>query len=217
MSIEPGAQPSTQPTTQPGTEPGTQHNPRPGTLPAVDGSAVPRTDPPLAADEVTMLRSFVDFYRATIRRQCEGLTVEQLRTPLPPSTMTLAGMLKHLAYVEDVWFNVRLAGNDPAAPWDTVDWAADSDWDWNSALEDTPEQLTALFDGAVAASERILDQVLGETPADGAGVLDRTSVRPGRRGHISLRWILVHMVEEYARHAGHADLLREALDGATDL
>lgn len=180
-------------------------------------SPIPRTDPPLRADEVTTLRSFVDYYRATIRRQCAGLTVEQLRTPHPPSTMTLAGMLKHFAYVEDVWFNVRLAGNEPAPPWDTVDWAADGDWDWHSALDETPEQLTRLFDDAVATSERILDQVLAETPAPGAGVLDRTAARKVRRGQISLRWILVHMVEEYSRHAGHADLLREALDGATDL
>jgi uncharacterized damage-inducible protein DinB len=180
-------------------------------------SPIPRTDPPIAADELTTLRTFINFYRATIRRQCDGLTVEQLRTPHPPSTMTLAGMLKHLAYVEDVWFNVRLAGNEPAPPWDTVDWEADNDWDWHSALDETPEQLTALFDDAVAASERILDQVLGEAPAPGAGVLDRLAVRRGRRGQISLRWILVHMVEEYSRHAGHADLLREALDGATDL
>lgn len=190
--------------------------PIPATGPSPTGP-VPRTDPPLVADEVTMLRSFIDFYRATIRRQCDGLTVEQLRTPHPPSTMTLAGMLKHLAYVEDVWFNVRLAGNEPAPPWDTVDWDADQDWDWNSALDDTPEQLTALFDGAVATSERILDRVLAEVPAAGAGVLDRTAARAGRAGQFSLRWILVHMVEEYSRHAGHADLLREARDGATDL
>ncbi|GAB2484637.1 DinB family protein [Promicromonospora xylanilytica] len=180
-------------------------------------SPIPRTDPPLTGDEITTLRTFVNYYRATIRRQCDGLTVEQLRTPHAPSTMTLAGMLKHLAYVEDVWFNVRLAGNEPAPPWDTVDWAADDDWDWHSALDDTPEQLTRLFDDAVAASERILDHVLAETPAPGKGALDRTAARAGRMGQFSLRWILVHMVEEYSRHAGHADLLREALDGATDL
>ncbi|WP_369372814.1 DinB family protein [Promicromonospora sp. Populi] len=180
-------------------------------------SQIPRTEPPVAADEVATLRGFVDFYRATIRRQCDGLTVEQLRTPHPPSTMTLAGMLKHLAYVEDVWFNVRLAGNEPAPPWDTVDWAADRDWDWNSALEDTPEQLTAGFDDAVAASERILDRVLAHVP-DRASALDQVAVRTGHHGkNLTLRWILVHMVEEYSRHAGHADLLREALDGATDL
>ncbi|MFD7307877.1 DinB family protein [Promicromonospora sp. NPDC059942] len=181
---------------------------------------IPRTDPPLAADETTMLRSFVDFYRATIRRQCAGLTAEQLRTPHPPSTMTLAGMLKHLAYVEDFWFSVRLLGNDPAPPWDTVDWAADRDWDWNSALTDNPESLTALFDGAVAASERILDEVLDQSQSQSRG-LDQEVARPaghaGHGGRVTLRWILVHMVEEYSRHAGHADLLREALDGATDL
>ncbi|MFI9486314.1 DinB family protein [Promicromonospora sp. NPDC052451] len=184
---------------------------------APETSAVPRPDLPLAADEVTMLRAFVNYYRATILRQCEGLSVEQLRTPHPPSTMTLAGMLKHLAYVEDVWFSVRLLGNEPTPPWDTVDWSADRDWDWNSALAETPEELAAGFRDAVAASERILDQVLAESAARQEPALDRLTVRPGRRGRISLRWILVHMVEEYSRHAGHADLLREALDGATDL
>ncbi|MFI2364327.1 DinB family protein [Promicromonospora sp. NPDC019610] len=196
--------------TSPQISPATSADTGPGT------SEIPRADPPLAADEVTMLRSFVDFYRATIRRQCAGLTAEQLRTPHPPSTMTLAGMLKHLAYVEDFWFSVRLLGNDPAPPWDTVDWSADRDWDWNSALTDSPERLTALFDGAVAASERILDEAVGQSQG-----LDQEVARPaghaGHGGRVTLRWILVHMVEEYSRHAGHADLLREALDGATDL
>nr|BFF16854.1 DinB family protein [Promicromonospora thailandica] len=164
-----------------------------------------------------MLRTFVNHYRATILRQCEGLTAHQLRTPHPPSTMTLAGLLKHLAYVEDVWFSVRLLGNEPAPPWDTVDWDADVDWDWNSALTETPQELTARFDAAVAASERILDEVLAQSADRQEDALDRLTARPGRQGPISLRWILVHMVEEYSRHAGHADLLREALDGATDL
>jgi len=171
-----------------------------------------RSEPPTAADETTTLRSFVDYYRATIRRQCDGLTPEQLRTPHPPSTMTLAGMLKHLAYVEDFWFSVVLLGNEPAPPWDTVDWAADGDWDWNSALVDPPEELTTLFDDAVAASRTIVDDALAQPQG-----LDRQAVRARHGEQVTLRWILVHMVEEYSRHAGHADLLREALDGATDL
>lgn len=182
-------------------------------------SSIPRAEPPAAASELTLLRSFVDFYRATIRRQCEGLTAQQLRTPHPPSTMTLAGLLKHLAYVEDHWFSMVLQGNDAAPPWDTVDWAADEDWDWHSALEDSPEQLTAQFDDAVAASERILDQAIDRATNQqpDADVLDQKSVRSKHGEHVNLRWILLHMLEEYSRHAGHADLLREALDGATDL
>jgi len=180
-------------------------------------SSIPRSEPPRAADEVTTLRAFVDHYRATILRQCEGLTAEQLRTQLPPSTMTLAGLLKHLAYVEDVWLSVRLLGNEPAPPWDTVDWAADDDWDWHSALTESPEELTARFRDAVAASDRILDGVLRDAAERGEPALDRLAARPGHHGPTSLRWILVHLVEEYARHAGHADLMREALDGATDL
>jgi uncharacterized damage-inducible protein DinB len=191
---------STEPSVQPATEPG----------------LVPRSDPPVAADEVTMLRSFIDFYRATIRRQCDGLTAEQLRTPHPPSTMTLAGLLKHLAFVEDYWFSVVLLGDQPAPPWDTVDWAADGDWDWHSALTQSPEELTGLFDDAVAASRRILDQALAQGQGQ-TDSLDRPSVGKRHGEHVTLRWILVHLVEEYSRHAGHADLLREALDGSTDL
>ena len=178
---------------------------------------VPRTEPPVTADERTTLVSFIDFYRATIRRQCADLTVEQLRTPHPPSTMTLAGLLKHLAYVEDYWFSVVLLGEQPAPPWDTVDWAADDDWDWHSALTDQPEQLTALFDDTAAASRRNLAGFLDQSPDQAhPQALDRLAARQRHGEHVNLRWILVHMVEEYSRHAGHADLLREALDGATD-
>lgn len=172
---------------------------------------VPRTDPPLAADELATLRGFVDFYRATIRRQCAGLTTEQLRTRHAPSTLTLAGMLKHLAYVETYWFRVVLHGLDQGAPWTTVDWRADGDWDWNSALEDDPADLTALFDAAVRDSDARLDEALAD------GDLDSLAATARRGERVNLRWILVHMVEEYARHAGHADLIRESLDGATDL
>ncbi|WP_141014273.1 DinB family protein [Nocardioides sambongensis] len=171
--------------------------------------SVPRTEPPRAADETTMLRAFLDYHRATLLRQAEGLDAEQLGRSLPPSTMTLGGMLKHLAFVEDWWFNVTLLGDEPAPPWDTVDWEADGDWDWHSAAHDTPDGLRTLLAGAIARSE----EILGDRPD-----LERVAVRhrPGR-SPVTLRWILVHMIEEYARHCGHADLIRESVDGATDL
>ncbi|TYL49985.1 DinB family protein [Nocardioides sp. BGMRC 2183] len=172
-------------------------------------STIARTEPPFAADETTMLRSFLDYFRATVLRQADGLDADQLARPLAPSTMTLGGMLKHLAFVEDWWFNVTLLGDDPAPPWDTVDWEADGDWDWHSAADDTPEQLRGLLREAIGRSE----QILGTAPD-----LDRAAVRhrPGR-SPVTVRWILVHMIEEYARHCGHADLIRESIDGATDL
>jgi uncharacterized damage-inducible protein DinB len=134
-----------------------------------------------------------------------------LSATLAPSTMTLGGMLKHLALVEQWWFSEVLLGNPQAEPWASVDWDADADWDWHSAVDDSPEQLRATFDAATAAS----DDIIVATLLDGG--LDRLSVRESGRGHgaFSLRWIILHMIEEYARHNGHADLLRESIDGVT--
>lgn len=168
------------------------------------------TDPPLAGDEVSTLRGFLDYQRDVIRRKTEGLTQEQLNQALPPTTMTLGGLLKHLAIVEHSWFSQVFLGLDLAEPWGGVDWDADVDWDWHSAEADTPEYLRELYEATVADSDRILQGALA------AGGLDLLSVREARGGgRYSLRWILVHLIEEYARHAGHADLLREAIDGST--
>src|SRR5262245_61177169 len=98
-------------------------------------------------------------------------------------------------------------------PFDTVDWDADRDWEWHSAKDDSPEELRRLFDGAVRRSDTVLDAAL----ASGAGLDSesaRTSPREGE-GPFSLRWILLHMIEEYARHNGHADLIRQSIDGQT--
>ncbi|HON75582.1 MAG TPA: DinB family protein [Dermatophilaceae bacterium] len=172
-----------------------------------------KSDPPLAADEVSMLRAFLDFYRATVRRQAEGLTPEQLATPLAPAIMTLGGMLKHLALVEESWFLRYLEGQELSEPWVGVDWDTDPDWEWHSAAADPPEELFALYDRAIAVANDCTDRALAK-----AG-LDTPSVRPSRREGVpfTLRWILVHLIEEYARHAGHADLIRESIDGQVDL
>lgn len=169
-----------------------------------------RTEPPLSGDEITTLRTFLNYYRDTIRIKVSGLTQEQLAISLAPSTMTLGGLVKHLAVVEDSWFGEVFLGGELSEPWASVDWEADRDWEWHTAHLDTPEQLLALFDGAVSQAERITDEALA------AGSLDTLSLKfsnsqPGEA--FSLRWILVHMIEEYARHAGHADLIRESIDG----
>ena len=150
-----------------------------------------KTDPPLAADEVTMLRAFLDFYRATVRRQAEGLTPEQLATPLAPAIMTLGGMLKHLALVEESWFLRYLEGQELSEPWAGVDWDTDPDWEWHSAAADPPEELFALYDRAIAVANDCTDRALAK-----AG-LDTPSVRPSRREGVpfTLRWILVHLIE----------------------
>jgi len=169
-----------------------------------------RTDPPAAADEVATLRGFLDFHRDTMRWKTAGLGAAELGTRLAPSTMTLGGMLKHLAYVESSWFSVVVRGEPIMPPFDAVDWSADRDWDWSSAARDSPARLRMLFDRAVAASDAILDAALADGDLDRLTVgVDRLTGEPW-----NLRWVLVHMVEEYARHNGHADLIREAIDGS---
>jgi hypothetical protein len=172
---------------------------------------IDRIDPPLRANEADTLLGYLDYQRDTLRQKTHGLGAEQLRAKLPPSTMTLGGMLKHLALVETWWFNEVMLGNPQIEPWASVDWEADEDWDWHSADADSPEQLRALFDSAAAASDEIIRTALAD------GGLDQLSVRESRRteGAFSLRWIILHMIEEYARHNGHADLLRESIDGVT--
>jgi len=171
----------------------------------------PRTDPPFAADEATTLLTFLDYFRDTLRRQTEGLGAEELRRTLGPGSLTLGGLLKHLAFVEGYWFRHVLAGADQGEPWASVDWRAAPDWDLDSAADDAPEELRALLDAEVASADAIVREVLTR------GGLDALAVRPRHGEHPSLRWIMVHMVEEYARHCGHADLIRESIDGAVDL
>lgn len=169
-----------------------------------------RPEPPVAGDEAATLLGFLDFLRATLEWKCAGLDATGLGTTLPPSSMTLGGMLKHLAYVEDYWLSHTLHARPPAPPWDAVDWAADRDWDWHSAADDDPEQLRSLWRDAVGRSRQLVTRALAD------GGLDQPVRRGWSDGRTpTLRWVLVHMVEEYARHCGHADLLREAVDGRT--
>jgi uncharacterized damage-inducible protein DinB len=169
-----------------------------------------RPEPPLAGDEAATLLGFLDYHRATLTWKCADLDAAGLRATVGASSVTLGGMLKHLAYVEDHWFSWSLHRQDRQPPWNAVDWRADPDWDWHSAADDAPEQLLALWHGAVARSRTLLADALGR------GGLDQPARRTWRDGRApSLRWILVHMIEEYARHNGHADFLRESIDGAT--
>ncbi len=122
--------------------------------------------------------------------------------------MTLGGLLKHLAYVEDRWFSRTLLGNAPAAPWNTVDWSQDPDGDWVTAQTDSSAELWHLWCHAVQSSQRNVAHVLESNGLDFRGSMVGSDKR-----RPSLRWMLTHMIEEYARHNGHADLLREAIDG----
>jgi len=169
-----------------------------------------RPEPPLAAGEVETLLGFLDYQRATLAWKAAGLDATGLRATVGPSAMTLSGLLKHLAWVEDYWFSRRLHGNDRVPPWDAVDWEADPDWEWTSAVDDSPETLRALWEAAVERSRTLVAEALAE------GGLDVPARKPWPSGESpSLRWIVCHMIEEYARHNGHADLLRESVDGET--
>jgi uncharacterized damage-inducible protein DinB len=169
-----------------------------------------RVDPPLRGTESETLLAFLSFHRETLRRKTAGLTQEQLAATAAASTMTLGGMLKHLALVEDHWFSVVHLGREQAEAWRDVDWDADPDWEWRTAADDSPEELRSLLDSAVARSEEVVREALA-----GPEGLDALSARESGRGdgRFSLRWILVHMIEEYCRHNGHADLIRESIDG----
>jgi len=167
-----------------------------------------RPHPPGEADETGTLLGFLELQRATLAWKCGGLDAAGMRATLGPSAMTLGGLVKHLAYVEDLWCSRWLHGRDPQPPWDAVDWERDPDWEWHSAAGDTPEQLFELWQDAVARSRSGVTEALAERGLDG---LARRSDAEGRSP--SIRWILFHLVEEYARHVGHADLIRESVDG----
>ncbi|HSV39647.1 MAG TPA: DinB family protein [Nocardioidaceae bacterium] len=161
--------------------------------------------PPYAGTEKDTAVGFLDFLRATVTWKTDGLDAEQLAQQHPPSSMTLGGLLKHLAFVEDWWFSHRFLG-ERREPWASVDWRAQPDWDWDTAADHDPDELRALWRDAVDRSRATVAE------AD----LDTQATSPLRDGsYVSLRWIVLHMIEEYARHAGHADLIRESIDGLT--
>ncbi|MDT7787814.1 MAG: hypothetical protein QOF58_6233 [Pseudonocardiales bacterium] len=170
-----------------------------------------RPEPPMDGDELATLTGFLEFHRATLAWKTDGLTAEQLNQTTAKSSMTLGGLLKHLAYVEQQWFHTVLHDREPLEPWASVDWKADNDWDWHSAAQDTPEQLKALWQDDVERARKCVAEALDS--GDLGQLSKRAPWADGKK--VSLRWILTHMVEEYSRHNGHADLLREAIDGTT--
>ncbi|HZD97517.1 MAG TPA: alpha/beta fold hydrolase [Micromonosporaceae bacterium] len=167
-----------------------------------------RPDPPVAGDEIATLLGALERNRATLAWKCGGLDAAGMQATLGPSSITLGGLLKHLAFIEDDAFSGRLFGQSRRPPWDTVDFKADPDWDWRSAAEDSPEQLFALWQDAVDRSRSLVAKALAD---GGLGGLGLRTWPDGRAP--SLRRILIDMIEEYARHTGHADLIRESIDG----
>ena len=170
-----------------------------------------RPEPPMNGDEVDTLLGFLDFQRATFAWKCTGVDAVGMNATIAASSMTIGGLLKHMALVEDSWFSERLHGREPMSPFNTVDWDADRDWEWHTAVDDSPEELVALWEESVVRSRACVAEALADGGLDrlAAWIDDWRGLAP------NLRWIAVHMIEEYARHNGHADLLRESIDGAT--
>jgi uncharacterized damage-inducible protein DinB len=165
-----------------------------------------RSEPPLAGDERATLVGFLDYHRATLAGKCEGLDAEKLaRRAVAPSTLSLLGLVRHLAEVERSWLR-GFAGEATEPIYYTAE-QPDLDFDGAVARDDVVERAFADWRAEIARADEII----------AAAPLDQTYVRTGRNGAetFSLRWILTHLVEEYARHNGHADLLRERIDGVT--
>lgn len=153
-------------------------------------------------DERSVLNEYLRDYRLILQMKCDGLDAEQMaRRSVPPSTMSLLGLVRHLASVEHAWFRTVMAGSDEPRPFKSE---ADRDLDFNGAVADPAvvADAWATWQAEVANAERFVAE------APDLGLMDP-------KNEISLREVLVHMIEEYARHAGHADLLRERIDGRT--
>jgi hypothetical protein len=165
-------------------------------------------EPPATAGEAEMLLFALDRSRAQFAWKSGGLDAAALNRRLPPSAMTLGGLLKHLALVEEL-YTIDFTGRSPGPPLDTPEAATDPDWVWRSAADDPPEHLYELWHGAVARSKAAMTKAL----ADG-GLDQPAKYRTDEHGVApNLRRIVVDLHDEYARHVGHADLLREAIDG----
>ncbi len=162
----------------------------------------------MAGTEVEHLTGALDRMRTTFRWKADDLDASGLQTRIGASTLTLGGLLKHLAVVEDYIFTTKLSGEPLGEPWETNGWDDDDNWEFVSAAADPPEQLYALWDGAVERSRARLGAAL----ADG-GLDQLVHASDGDGHHASLRRLVCDLIEEYGRHTGHADLLREAVDG----
>jgi len=167
------------------------------------------TEPSMTAGEVEMLLFALDRSRAQFAWKVGGLDAEALNRPHPPSAMTIAGIIKHLAFVDD-WTAVRLTGDVQSmpAPWRSVDWDADPEYPWHSAADDSPGELYRLWREAAARCRAAVADVLAD------GGLDRPVKFSFEKSWLpNARRVLVDLHDEYARHVGHADLFREAVDG----
>ena len=164
-------------------------------------------EPPLAGTELEHLVGALDRLRTTFRWKTDDLDAAGLQTRIGASSLTLGGLLKHIAINEDSMFTCKLAGEPVGEPWESL-WDGTDDWEFTSAANDTPEQLYAFWEDAVERSRVRLAAAL-----DRGGLDQLVHVSSPEGEHASLRRLLCDLIEEYGRHTGHADLLREAVDG----
>lgn len=165
-------------------------------------------EPPAAGDEIPQLLGILDRTRSVLAWKCGGLDAAGMGATLGPSAVTLGGLLKHLAFAEDITFTWKLSGGNPMTHWDGFDPEVDPDWTWRTAAEQTPDELFALWHQAIERSRASVTAAL--TRGD-VGQLVQISGPDGE--HANLRRLLLDMIDEYARHNGHADLIRESVDG----
>ncbi|WP_433297050.1 DinB family protein [Actinoplanes sp. CA-030573] len=165
--------------------------------------AAQRKDEPFTGPEREMLQGWLDWHRQTLLTKCAGLTAEQLKTAsVEPSNLTLLGLVRHMTEVERIWFVVRAAGLTPPGPlYNTED---NRDGDFDDVADADAEANLAAYHAELPAADR----AVADLPLDH----EFTTHRGDR---MTLRWVYLHMIEEYARHNGHADLLRERIDGVT--
>jgi hypothetical protein len=168
----------------------------------------PPWEPPFAGTEAEHVLGSLHRLRVTFRWKVDGLDATQLTTRMPASDLTLGGLVKHLAVQEDYASAVKLDGAPMPPVWGDNKWDDDQDWEFSSAADHPAGELYALYDGAVERSDARIRAALAERGLDGA-----SAVTLGDGTHASNRRILFDLLEEYARHTGHADLLREAIDG----
>ncbi len=157
-------------------------------------------------DERAVLLAVLDYYRAVLHRKASGLTQEQLATTIEPSNLTLAALILHMAIVEDGWFSRRFGRQTGNEFFRSIPWHEQPDWEMDEAPSMPWSELEAYYLDAIEESRAVVAA---------AESLDELGAPTEGRPDVNLRWILIHMIEEYARHCGHADLLRERIDGAT--
>lgn len=178
---------------------------RPTLLAMSDLNELPPRPFSAAPDEIGALLGALHRNRRTFAWKTGGLSADAMRRTLGPSSLTLGGLTKHLALVEDHYFTHQLLGRDYPDVWSPM--GDDDNWEWTSAADDSPEELRALWLGAVARSDAAVAEALAGGGLDRPLAITEWSETP------NLRRVLIDLIEEYARHTGHADLIRESIDG----